>query len=335
MSLVDYRVVTDSILGGVATVTDADVTAMLVIRENAPSIAVHFEGDNRPASRRNVFERMVSDWKTWGGSSLRFDKITWSGVDEESGAPLNEQIVYPLIVQDNLIGALAIFSTGDGTLDGNAGMLLPIIARRVELVIENAFLHEHTMILATTDPLTGLFNRRAFNEGYAREFERSRRLSMGGRDGNNLSVIMADVDYFKKFNDTYGHQLGDEVLKMVGTVLLGVARRATDIVARYGGEEFVMVAPDTSAENARAIAERIRATLEKTPVNSASGPLHVTASFGVATYPGCGATTVESLVEQADEALYAAKKNGRNRVEMAPAHLDDPARHGEKRATAV
>ncbi|HOM57078.1 MAG TPA: GGDEF domain-containing protein, partial [Candidatus Latescibacteria bacterium] len=113
------------------------------------------------------------------------------------------------------------------------------------------------------------------------------------------------------------HRLGDKVLKMVATVLLNVARRATDMVARYGGEEFVVIAPDTTMENARIVAERIRETLQESVIESEAGPLRVTASFGVASYPRCGAETVEELIEQADEALYAAKRKGRNRVEEA------------------
>ena len=131
-------------------------------------------------------------------------------------------------------------------------------------------------------------------------------------------MIMVDVDHFKGFNDTYGHQLGDKVLKMVASVMVSIARRATDMVSRYGGEEFVIVAPDTSLENANLVAERIRQTLRETPVESSSGPLYVAASFGVSAYPVCGAANVETLVEQCDEAMYRAKRNGRDRVELAP-----------------
>jgi diguanylate cyclase (GGDEF)-like protein len=222
------------------------------------------------------------------------------------------------MIQDVLVGALGAFTTSEIPLSASSHALLPIIAGRAEIVIENAFLHEHTRILATTDSLTGLLNRRVFREGIVREFERSKRLQMYRRSGGDLSVIMLDVDHFKNFNDTYGHQLGDKVLKMVASVLMSIARRATDMVARYGGEEFVMIAPDTSLENARIIAERVRQTLQDTAVESAAGPLHVTASFGVSTYPQCGATSIEALIEQADGAQYRAKNGGRNRVETAP-----------------
>jgi diguanylate cyclase (GGDEF)-like protein len=318
MSIMDYRLVIDSILAGIASMAGADVAAALVIREKVTSIVAYSGVDAQATGRREVFEQLSDSWDAFGGNALQFDDVLWSGLDEDSRGPIMEHIVQPLMIQDVLVGALGAFTTSEIPLSASSHALLPIIAGRAEIVIENAFLHEHTRILATTDSLTGLLNRRVFREGIVREFERSKRLQMYRRSGGDLSVIMLDVDHFKNFNDTYGHQLGDKVLKMVASVLMSIARRATDMVARYGGEEFVMIAPDTSLENARIIAERVRQTLQDTAVESAAGPLHVTASFGVSTYPQCGATSIEALIEQADGAQYRAKNGGRNRVETAP-----------------
>jgi len=317
VSILDYHLVVESVLRSALSIAEADMTAFLMIRDRVVSIVVNVKEDSPLASRQAVFERMTSKWDSWGGNSLHLDDVLWSGLEEDAVGSTREASVYPIVVQDVLVGAIGAFATGRRSLDPRADVLVPIIASRAEVVIENAFLHEHTKILATTDPLTGLLNRRVFREGIVREFERSRRLFLNKRPGGDLSVIMLDVDHFKKFNDTYGHQLGDKVLKMVATVLLNVARRATDMVARYGGEEFVVIAPDTTMENARIVAERIRETLQESVIESEAGPLRVTASFGVASYPRCGAETVEELIEQADEALYAAKRKGRNRVEEA------------------
>jgi len=158
---------------------------------------------------------------------------------------------------------------------------------------------------ARTDALTGLANRRAFDD------EMERRLAEYEREGRPLSVFMLDVDHFKKFNDTYGHQAGDEVLRSLGTVLHDNARGA-DLVARYGGEEFAVVLPNTTIEEACAAAERTRKAIDATAILYQRGKLHVTASFGAAeVLPG---NTVASLVERADAGLYQSKEAGRNCV---------------------
>ena len=162
--------------------------------------------------------------------------------------------------------------------------------------------------LATTDPLTGLANRRVFDEALARE------AGLVSRGGRSLSLVMFDVDRFKGFNDAFGHPAGDEVLRQVASALRACCR-ATDVAARIGGEEFAILLPDTDAEGARAMAERARQTVEGGP-----WPLRpVTMSAGVATLrPGCPAGSGTALFTAADQALYRAKKEGRNRVESAP-----------------
>ncbi len=317
MSIMDYRRVIDTILSGLLTMTDASITAALLIRDKVSSVMVLPKVGARCPSRNELFNALIKEWEAWGGHLLDRESVLWTGF-EEGHASIHDMVVAPLMVHDVLIGALGTFTTESSMLASDAAALVPIVAGRAEIVVENAFLHEHTKILATTDALTGLLNRRVFREGILREFERSRRIRVSKRTGGELSAIMVDVDHFKNFNDTYGHQLGDKVLKMVASVMVGIARRATDMVARYGGEEFVIVAPDTSLENARVVADRIRQTLKQTPVESPSGPVYVAASFGVSTYPACGATNVETLIEQCDEALYRAKRNGRDRVELAP-----------------
>ncbi|NQT06352.1 MAG: diguanylate cyclase, partial [Candidatus Omnitrophica bacterium] len=160
--------------------------------------------------------------------------------------------------------------------------------------------------LSIKDGLTKLFNIRHFKEILAREFA----LYAGQRKGG-LSLIMTDVDYFKKFNDTYGHQVGDFVLKRVAKTLKDMSR-SRDVVARYGGEEFIIMLPGTDLEVAGSIAERIRERIEKNPFKRSNETYSVTISLGVATL--VDERTKEELIKKADDALYMAKQSGRNRV---------------------
>lgn len=156
--------------------------------------------------------------------------------------------------------------------------------------------------LATTDGLLGIYNRAAFNEKLLEAFERAQRYARA------LSVILMDVDHFKKFNDTFGHPAGDDVLKSVAKILCDTVRSA-DIVARYGGEEFAIILPDTEYAGAMVLAERCRRAIAAHPWNHRA----ITASIGVSTLsPTTGNPSV--LVQEADDALYRAKQSGRNRV---------------------
>jgi len=164
--------------------------------------------------------------------------------------------------------------------------------------------------LAHTDDLTGLPNRRALQGSVDYQ------LSVSDRSGAPLSLVMVDVDHFKKFNDTMGHAAGDTVLRVL-SALLRELLRDEDVPARYGGEEFTLLLPGTDEDGALLVAERVRARLEETLVtNDVPRPCQVTASFGVATTRG--AENSESLFGRADKALYVAKQEGRNRVVMAP-----------------
>ena len=175
---------------------------------------------------------------------------------------------------------------------------------------------EETRRLATTDPLTGVFNRRTFIELAGRELARSR------RDVAPLSLMILDLDHFKQVNDTYGHLVGDEVLVAFANLVKECARRG-DLVVRYGGEEFCVLLPATPLAAALALAERIRAATAAAAL--ASQPIKVTVSIGVTAYSGPIDATLELLLARADEALYRAKHEGRNRVvglPLADATLD-------------
>ncbi|MCB8878901.1 GGDEF domain-containing protein [Acidisoma cellulosilytica] len=165
--------------------------------------------------------------------------------------------------------------------------------------------------LARTDQLTALLNRRGFDENIAREWRRCR------RSLKPISLLMIDADYFKQYNDHYGHQSGDNVLRMLARCIEETIRRPGDIAARYGGEEFAVVLPDTHRDGAMLIAEKIQAQLASLAIEHA--PIHgvVTISVGVANAVPGGAATVEQLVALADAALYQSKTDGRNRITLA------------------
>lgn len=161
--------------------------------------------------------------------------------------------------------------------------------------------------LSNTDPLTGLFNRRYFMEALENEFQRAQRKC------GPLTLALLDIDHFKRVNDMYGHPQGDQVLMSLAAVVQGELRRY-DIIARYGGEEFIILLPETSPEEGVALAERLRAAVEKMSLPDPAKKIRVTVSLGISTYPAGRITSVYDLVREADDALYRAKAGGRNQV---------------------
>jgi diguanylate cyclase (GGDEF)-like protein len=181
--------------------------------------------------------------------------------------------------------------------------------RILELQEQLVTAREQLRIQATHDSLTGLFNRRAILEALEREVARS------NREKRPMAVIMVDLDHFKDINDTYGHQAGDGALQEIARRMLA-SFRAYDFVGRYGGEEFLVVVPTSEPHTAIELAERLRQSIAAQPVDVGGVKISVTLSLGVAATNADNSDPVQ-LLHQADEALYAAKKAGRNRVESA------------------
>jgi diguanylate cyclase (GGDEF)-like protein len=180
--------------------------------------------------------------------------------------------------------------------------------RILDLVAELVRARELLADKATRDSLTSLWNRGAILEALDREMARS------DRENAPLGILMADIDLFKHVNDTFGHLAGDAVLRETARRMLA-ARRPYDAVGRYGGEEFLILAPGCGMEAARSVGERMRAAIAAEPMNTADGLIPVTMSLGAACHLPRGGGTAEALLRTADEALYRAKANGRNRME--------------------
>ncbi len=190
----------------------------------------------------------------------------------------------------------------------------PIVPQIVEVRIRNHLMQkkmrDQLAIMSSVDGLTGLSNRRRFDEYLDQEWRR------GGRNDYPISLLMIDVDHFKLYNDTYGHQQGDNCLRAVASEIATHLRRPSDLTARYGGEEFAVVLPETPMEPAMDLAERIRAGIDGLQMEHAASETadHVTISIGLTSVVPGEDMAIESFIEAADKNLYASKHNGRNRV---------------------
>ncbi len=211
----------------------------------------------------------------------------------------------PLSFHEELEGAMVFGSSKPGSFTSYQLDTLVTLSNQVAAQITNAVLHRQVEKLAVTDGLTGLYNHRHFQERLDYEMARAE------RSGQPLSLLLLDIDHFKKLNDTYGHPFGDEVLKGVSRQLAGVAR-SIDFVARYGGEEFAVILAGTDRKGCRRMAERVLKVVRTTVFSHGGTDLSVTVSVGSATSPEDGGTK-EEIVRHSDKALYLAKKEGRDR----------------------
>lgn len=218
-----------------------------------------------------------------------------------------ERLCIPLVTHDELVGMLHLEGMDAGPAHEEQERLAVTVAEQLALALGNARLRESLRRQSVLDPLTGLFNRRHFDAALKRELARARRKNVP------VSLVLVDIDHFKRVNDDYGHAVGDAVLRTIAQQLrLGI--REGDIACRYGGEEMVLLLPECTATDAGMRAEAIRIALAAiAPHPQGEGPERVTASFGVAAYPA-HAQDAEALFWAADKALYRAKQHGRNRV---------------------
>jgi diguanylate cyclase (GGDEF)-like protein len=217
-------------------------------------------------------------------------------------------MIVPMIARSKIIGILSAESSKVAAFNDRDEKLYSILAASAGMAIDNARMHKHISDLTVIDDLTGIFNYRYFVQKLEEEKRRATRYNLP------LSLVMLDLDWFKKTNDSYGHEIGNIVLKEIVQVVKGCIRD-TDTFCRYGGEEFIIILPLTSADEAQVLAERIRSQVEKHDFGVATGVpgLKITVSLGTTSYPENGLSPVE-LVQTVDTALYRAKGSGKNMV---------------------
>jgi len=219
--------------------------------------------------------------------------------------------IVPLVKDGRTLGALVLEAADVKALSAEESRPLTVLGAVVASSLELVWQFAEVDRRARTDPLTGLWNRHHFGE------QLQRTLNEADRYDTQVSLVLVDIDHFKRVNDTWGHEAGDSVLKQVARILQdGV--RSVDICVRYGGEEIAMLLAQTDSEHAVEVAERLRAKIASQPIRHGGAEIPVTASFGVATYPET-VKVRDQLFPASDKALYIAKHEGRNRVRAKPA----------------
>lgn len=225
------------------------------------------------------------------------------------GRDVKSLICVPITAKVKKFGLILLEQDFPRAFDSDKVRLLTIIAQQVGMAMENAELYQRMQELAVKDNLTGAYNRMYFSEKIKAEFENAQRNKAEG------AIVMFDIDYFKKINDTYGHLFGDKVLKTLSELVME-SIRSNDVLARIGGEEFIILFPNISLTQACEVCERLRKKIEVTAIKDNSTAVSVSASFGITAFPGNYSNTTE-LLKSVDDALYDAKKSGRNCIKTA------------------
>ncbi len=313
---IDIDMLGDSILNGVADILQGSYFSFFFFDKiNREMVFYSREPITEPIVKsleneiKDSFEKLTN--KTVGSSyNVRVSRtsiISENNIRDNVNALTH--VIVPILIENSICGVIGV-SGCHGDITNDTEDILHLVSNRVSHVLSNATLHRDTKLLALTDGLTGLLNHRAFHDRLNQEYERFRRY------GSNLSLIVADFDDLKKFNDNYGHPFGDEVLRMVGEILRETSRE-TDVLARYGGDEFVILLPQTNASNARLMGERIRKKIEDNHFEINGSLVSSSITMGIATVPQRGIDTPQDFLESADRALYRAKRAGKNRIAVA------------------
>ncbi len=304
-------------------IPEAEVVALVHRRSGAESGLV-IDGYDRGGD--HFFRQPMADgegvagWVMTHATVRRIADITDSDIamGNEGTEGVRSWLGVPLMMYGGCEGVIVVQSTRPDVFREDHQRLLESLGLQIAAALQNAHLYE----LAMVDGLTGLFMRRYFDARIEEEIERSKRY------GTPFSVVMMDVDDFKKLNDEHGHLIGDRVLRSIANTVKAQLR-GVDTASRYGGEEIAVILPRSDMVSAYNVGERIRAAIADSRITTDSEPpkvLTVTASFGVASYPESKAADGEDLIRRADRALYRAKKTGKNRVELFWSDESGPVR---------
>jgi diguanylate cyclase (GGDEF)-like protein len=261
-----------------------------------------------------LVERVFSPPECW---ALRRGRTHWvenpvSGLvcRHVHRAPSDGYVCIPMMAQSEALGVLHLMQPEGVKMTETKQRMAVTMAEHIAMALSNLRLHETLRSQSIRDPLTGLFNRRFMEESLALEIRRAT------RNQRPLGMIMIDLDHFKYFNDNFGHEAGDLLLKELGALLRG-SIRGEDIACRYGGEEFTLILPEGTGAVTRQRAEYFREAIQRLDIHYRGRPLgKITASMGVSVFPDHG-RTAKALIEAADRALYRSKNAGRDRVTLA------------------
>jgi len=275
------------------------------VRGNSVDISPGMEFSINKGLYSFVFQKRkmvnIGDFLSYQGKYYRFFP------NEREDQSIRSLVIFP--ITDDEFRCRGVFSVESNEPNQFTNEIMQIFSTLMEnasVAFTRAVLYQRMELLATTDGLTGLNNHRHFQVILSKEIERAKRYK------HHLSLLLMDIDHFKTFNDTYGHPVGDLVLKEI-SLCIQKSIRINDIPARYGGEEFTVIIPETNQANAMIIAERVRTTIENHIIHSLEKQLRVTVSIGCASYPS-QASSQQELIDLADKALYYSKAHGRNQV---------------------
>lgn len=256
-----------------------------------------------------VFSVLGEGPEDLSGITLQVEKrkLRPSHMAMDPKAALKSYLVLPLAVEEEIMGCVSLNSDQPNAFDAQDLQFFSVIGYQMAATLKHFQRFSTVKTMAIYDSLTTLYNRRYFEERMIAEAQKS------FYGGSFLSLVMVDIDHFKKVNDTFGHTEGDKVLQEIASLLKASVRKK-DTVVRYGGEEFILVLPEAGLEEAGMIAERIRRLVESTLFEVGQARIHLTVSLGISNFPSHHARSKEDLVKMADQALYDAKRGGRNRV---------------------
>ena len=317
----------NAFLNDVRNLIEIDVCALFLVDETTNEFVLKFAvpEDAAKPCRKEISLQIECGIFSWIINRRQPALIPGLAFDKEKSI-----VMLPLSTVKRTLGVVLILTPIQESFITHENMkLLTILTKECSLVMENSLLYarlrrkhlslekanREIKLLSRTDSLTGCYNRGYLNEVLPREITRALRYK------RPLAVAMCDIDHFKKVNDSYGHQSGDEVLQQFVRCILELIRHNSDWLARYGGEEFLLVLPETKLENALRLAERLRKHIAQKAIETKNEKISITASFGVtgftASHPN-GFTSSDLLLNTVDRYLYEAKTQGRNRVVCGP-----------------
>jgi diguanylate cyclase (GGDEF)-like protein len=334
----DVDVLIKLILNAAIRVADAEKGSLMLVDDRSGELVLHtIQGLADPALEGRINTGQVACRRFRAGDGIagqvlakgqllrRHDVLNDDLFEDPDASHVQSIVCVPLKVNNSVIGVINITNQrSSGGVGPEDEALLEALASQAAVAIARTRLYETTI----TDGLTNLYTRSFALHRLHDETQKARRY------GTPVSIIMCDIDHFRRVNNSHGHPAGDKVLRAIATAIKSEVRQDVDIASRYGGEEFILILPQTDENGAALLAERLRASVAKTEVELPDGARpHVTMSCGVATFDPGQDPGIDTLIERADAALYRSKDAGRNRVTVTMKRVH-PAQGGTRRVPA-